>query len=96
MFLLRRTRKHSITGDIYGLLSAISFGLFTGKACYVRKWYENSDAWLLTDDLFQAVLLKKFAGSEGHKGDVQKLFGYIGLFSLVGLWWLGKWIIILP
>ena len=37
-----------------------------------------------------AVLLKKFAGEEGGKVDVQKLFGYIGLFTLVALWWLGK------
>lgn len=57
------TRKHSITGDVFGLLSAVSYGLFT-------------------------VLLKKFAGSEGDKGDVQKFFGYIGLFALLGLWWL--------
>ncbi|XP_024026623.1 uncharacterized transporter C405.03c isoform X2 [Morus notabilis] len=57
------TRKHSITGDIFGLLSAILYGLFT-------------------------VLLKKFAGSEGDKGDVQKFFGYIGLFTFLGLWWL--------
>ncbi|XP_015884256.1 uncharacterized transporter C405.03c [Ziziphus jujuba] len=63
LLTMSETRKHSITGDIYGLLSAVSYGLFT-------------------------VLLKKFAGSEGHKGDVQKFFGYIGLFSLVGLWWL--------
>ncbi|KAJ6745304.1 THIAMINE-REPRESSIBLE MITOCHONDRIAL TRANSPORT PROTEIN THI74-LIKE ISOFORM X1 [Salix koriyanagi] len=34
------------------------------------------------------VLLKKFAGSEGNKVDVQKCFGYIGLFTLLGLWWL--------
>lgn len=37
-----------------------------------------------------AVLLKKFAGEDGEKVDMQKLFGYIGLFSLVSLWWLGK------
>ncbi|XVF35704.1 hypothetical protein REPUB_Repub18cG0169000 [Reevesia pubescens] len=49
--------------DIFGLLSAISYGLFT-------------------------VLLKKFAGSEGEKVDVQKFLGYIGLFTLLGLWWL--------
>ncbi|PQQ20996.1 putative vacuolar membrane protein YML018C-like [Prunus yedoensis var. nudiflora] len=62
---ISETRKHSITGDICGLLSAASYGLFT-------------------------VLLKKFAGSEeeGDKVDVQKLFGYIGLFTLLGLWWL--------
>lgn len=62
---ISETRKHSITGDICGLLSAASYGLFT-------------------------VLLKKFAGSEeeGDKVDVQKLFGYIGLFTLLALWWL--------
>lgn len=35
-----------------------------------------------------AVLLKKFAG-EGERVDVQKLFGCIGLFTLLVLWWLG-------
>lgn len=37
-----------------------------------------------------AVLLKKCSGVEGERVDVQKLFGYIGLFTLVALWWLGK------
>ncbi|OAY53648.1 uncharacterized vacuolar membrane protein YML018C isoform X2 [Manihot esculenta] len=55
--------KRSIVGDLFGLLSAVSYGLFT-------------------------VLLKKFAGEEGERVDVQKLFGYIGLFTLVALWWL--------
>lgn len=55
--------EHTITGDILGLLSAVSYGLFT-------------------------VLLKKFAGKEGEGADVQKVFGYIGLFTLVALWWL--------
>ncbi|THG22388.1 hypothetical protein TEA_012608 [Camellia sinensis var. sinensis] len=55
--------KHSSIGDIFGLLSAMSYGLFT-------------------------VLLKKSAGLEGDKVDVQKFFGYIGLFTLLGLWWL--------
>lgn len=55
--------KHSIIGDICGLLSAMSYGLFT-------------------------VLLKKFSGSGGDKVDVQKFFGYIGLFTLLGFWWL--------
>lgn len=36
------------------------------------------------------MLLKRCAGSEGEKMDVHKIFGYIGLFSLLGLWWLGK------
>ncbi|KAI4316350.1 hypothetical protein L6164_024338 [Bauhinia variegata] len=55
--------KRSLVGDLFGLLSAMTYGLFT-------------------------VLLKKFCGEEGEKVDVQKLFGYIGLFSLVALWWL--------
>ncbi|XP_077238182.1 putative vacuolar membrane protein YML018C isoform X2 [Tasmannia lanceolata] len=54
--------NHSIVGDIFGLMSALSYGLFT-------------------------VLLKRFAGSE-EKADMQKFFGYIGLFTLLGLWWL--------
>ncbi|XP_041003436.1 uncharacterized transporter C405.03c-like [Juglans microcarpa x Juglans regia] len=41
----------------------------------------------MTDGLF-TVLLKKFAGEEGEKVDLQKLFGYIGLVILVSLWWL--------
>lgn len=36
-----------------------------------------------------AVLLKKFAGG-GERVDMQKLFGFIGLFTLLVLWWLGK------
>ncbi|XP_061368069.1 uncharacterized vacuolar membrane protein YML018C-like [Gastrolobium bilobum] len=56
------TQKHFIAGDIFGLLSAICYGLFT-------------------------VLLKNSAGS-GEKVDMQKLFGCIGLYSLLGFWWL--------
>ncbi|KAL7159565.1 hypothetical protein ABFS83_01G035900 [Erythranthe nasuta] len=63
IFSVAETRRHSITGDIFGLLSAVFYGLFT-------------------------VLLKRSAGSEGDKVDVQKFFGYIGLFTLFGLWWL--------
>ncbi|KAK7320676.1 hypothetical protein VNO77_30374 [Canavalia gladiata] len=55
--------QRSTVGDLFGLLSAMSYGLFT-------------------------VLLKKFSGEEGERVDVQKLFGYIGLFTLVALWWL--------
>ncbi|KAI3472946.1 hypothetical protein Pfo_028002 [Paulownia fortunei] len=62
---MSKTRRHSIAGDIFGLLSAVSYGLFT-------------------------VLLKRCAGSEGDKVDVQKFFGYIGLFTLFGLWWLAR------
>ncbi|KAL8498763.1 hypothetical protein ACS0TY_021910 [Phlomoides rotata] len=53
--------KRSLVGDLFGLLSAVAYGLFT-------------------------VLLKKFSGAEEER--VQKLFGYIGLFTLVALWWL--------
>uniref|UniRef100_A0A1D1Y053 Putative vacuolar membrane protein YML018C n=2 Tax=Anthurium amnicola TaxID=1678845 RepID=A0A1D1Y053_9ARAE len=55
--------KRSLVGDLFSLLSAMSYGLFT-------------------------VLLKKFAGEEGEGVDVQKLFGYVGLFTLLALWWL--------
>lgn len=40
--------------------------------------------------LLYTVLLKRSAGTEGDKVDVQKFFGYIGLFTFLGLWWLGK------
>ncbi|KAI5068162.1 hypothetical protein GOP47_0016507 [Adiantum capillus-veneris] len=55
--------EHSILGDALGLLSAVTYGIFT-------------------------VLLKKFSGHEGEGVDVQKVFGYIGLFTLVAMWWL--------
>lgn len=50
------------------------------------------DYWAITNlrSINFAVLLKKFAGEEGQGIDVQKLFGYVGLFTLVALWWLGK------
>ncbi|TYI16820.1 hypothetical protein ES332_A08G280800v1 [Gossypium tomentosum] len=35
-----------------------------------------------------SVLLKKFSGEQGQKVDMQKLFGYIGVFTFVALWWL--------
>ncbi|PON85073.1 EamA domain containing protein [Trema orientale] len=63
LFSVTEDREHSIAGDVFGLLSAVFYGLFT-------------------------VLLKKFAGSEGDKVDVQKFFGYIGLFTFLSLWWL--------
>lgn len=34
------------------------------------------------------VMLKKYGGEEGHGVDMQKLFGFIGLFILFGAWWL--------
>uniref|UniRef100_A0A5B7C3X8 EamA domain-containing protein n=1 Tax=Davidia involucrata TaxID=16924 RepID=A0A5B7C3X8_DAVIN len=41
----------------------------------------------MIDGLF-TVLLKKFVDEEGEKVDMQKIFGYIGLFTFVALWWL--------
>ncbi|KAI6682317.1 hypothetical protein NL676_036198 [Syzygium grande] len=35
-----------------------------------------------------SMLIKKYAGEEGERVDMQKLFGFIGLFSLLALWWL--------
>ncbi|KAH7574365.1 hypothetical protein JRO89_XS03G0287000 [Xanthoceras sorbifolium] len=60
-----RERKQSLLGDLFAILSAITYALFT-------------------------VLLKKFSGEQGERVDMQKLLGYIGLFTLVALWWLGK------
>ncbi|CAI0438573.1 unnamed protein product [Linum tenue] len=34
------------------------------------------------------VLLKRSAGSQDEKVDMQKFLGFIGIFTLVGLWWL--------
>ncbi|XP_074280449.1 putative transporter C405.03c isoform X1 [Silene latifolia] len=62
-FGVAEDRKHNIVGDMYGLMSAMLYGLFT-------------------------VLLKKSSGSDGNNVDVQKFFGYIGLFALLGFWWL--------
>ncbi|GAB2300283.1 hypothetical protein Dimus_034318 [Dionaea muscipula] len=55
--------RHSLVGDLFAILSAVTYGLFT-------------------------VLLKKYAGEEGKKLDMQKLYGFIGLFILSTLWWL--------
>lgn len=62
MLSVSATAKNSIIGDVFGLLSAVCYGLFT-------------------------VLLKKSAGS-GEKADTERLFGYLGTFTLFGLWWL--------
>ncbi|XP_024365249.1 uncharacterized vacuolar membrane protein YML018C isoform X2 [Physcomitrium patens] len=34
------------------------------------------------------VMLKKYGGEEGQGVDVQKMFGFIGFFTLIGAWWL--------
>ncbi len=36
-----------------------------------------------------SVMLKRYAGEEGEKVDMQRVFGFMGLFILVGSWWLG-------
>ncbi|KAK6236142.1 hypothetical protein SCA6_011479 [Theobroma cacao] len=60
---LFRSGNQALLGDLFAILSAMCYGLFT-------------------------VLLKKFSGEEGERVDMQKFFGYIGLFVLVALWWL--------
>lgn len=41
---------------------------------------------------FYTTLLRKYVGAEGEggeeKADMQKVFGFIGLFTLIGMWWL--------
>ncbi|KAL6986148.1 hypothetical protein U1Q18_019516 [Sarracenia purpurea var. burkii] len=58
-----KNEKHSLVGYLFGIISAVTDGLFT-------------------------VLLKKFVEEGGEKVDMQKIFGYIGLFTLLSLWWL--------
>ncbi|KAK4401289.1 putative transporter [Sesamum angolense] len=54
------------------------------RIVYALSWCASRPRFLK----YSKVLLKKFSGEEGERGDVQKLFGYIGLFTLVALWWL--------
>lgn len=92
--------QRSLVGDLFGLLSAMSYGLFTGwqiwfksRLLFISKFLNYLDRKSYVPIYFAvniAVLLKKFSGEEGENADVQKLFGYIGLFTLVALWWLGK------
>lgn len=39
--------------------------------------------------LMCSVLLEKSAGS-GEKADMERFFGYLGIFTLFGLWWIGN------
>ncbi|CAI5530233.1 unnamed protein product [Closterium sp. Naga37s-1] len=55
-----------LVGDIFGLLSAVSYGVYT-------------------------TLLRKYVGDDEageEKADMQKVFGFIGLVTLLGLWWI--------
>ncbi|GJP55882.1 hypothetical protein CLOM_g14903 [Closterium sp. NIES-68] len=55
-----------LVGDIFGLLSAVCYGVYT-------------------------TLLRKYVGDDEageEKADMQKVFGYIGLVTLLGLWWI--------
>jgi solute carrier family 35 protein F5 len=84
--------EHSIIGDILGLLSAVSYGLFTGTL-FVLAEVITPTISLNSVKFFwpiATVLLKKISGKEGEGADVQKVFGYIGLFTLVAMWWLGE------
>ncbi|XP_022134812.1 uncharacterized transporter C405.03c-like [Momordica charantia] len=56
-----------------------------GKHSFVGDAFALLSA--LTDGLYY-VLLKKYAGEEGEKIDMQKFLGYVGLFTLTTLWWL--------
>lgn len=56
-----------------------------GKHSFVGDVFALLSA--LTDGLYY-VLLKKYAGEEGEKVDMQKFLGFVGLFTLTTLWWL--------
>lgn len=107
---VHRDRNHSILGDFFALLSAVTDGLFAGQTSFIlftyiwkRRYIKEKNIYLCSwkivvliiviihwQNTNSAVLLKKYAGEEGEKVDIQKFFGYIGLFTLVSLWWLGK------
>ncbi|GMH18980.1 hypothetical protein Nepgr_020821 [Nepenthes gracilis] len=59
--------------------------LIDGKHSLVGEFFALLSA--MAYGLF-TVLLKKYAGEEGEKVDMQKLYGFIGLFTLTALWWL--------
>ncbi|KAK0570640.1 hypothetical protein LWI29_004291 [Acer saccharum] len=65
--------------------NAQNFPLCAGRQAQEWRWSSSAHAFVAPKRL---LLLKKSAGSEGDKVDVQKFFGYIGLFTLLGLWWL--------
>ncbi|THG17208.1 hypothetical protein TEA_013532 [Camellia sinensis var. sinensis] len=89
--------KHLIEGYLFGLLSAMTDGLFTvllnkfvqeeGEKVDLQKIFGYIGLFTLVA-LWWLVLLNKFVQEEGEKVDLQKIFGYIGLFTLVALWWL--------
>uniref|UniRef100_A0A0A0LWA1 EamA domain-containing protein n=1 Tax=Cucumis sativus TaxID=3659 RepID=A0A0A0LWA1_CUCSA len=56
-----------------------------GKHSFVGDAFALLSA--LTDGLYY-VLLKRYAGEEAEKVDMQKFLGYVGLFTLTTLWWL--------
>lgn len=70
--------------------SQVRYSLSYKFHCPSSTVFRQSMMIPFTEQLNDAVLLKKFCGEEGERVDVQKLFGYIGLFTLVALWWLGK------
>uniref|UniRef100_A0A9I9CY63 EamA domain-containing protein n=1 Tax=Cucumis melo TaxID=3656 RepID=A0A9I9CY63_CUCME len=56
-----------------------------GKTSAADELQKNANGY--ASSLLYSVLLKKFAGG-GQNLDMQKLFGCIGLFTFVALWWL--------
>jgi len=94
LFFLPSTQKHSINGDIFGLLSAVCYGLFTGTNNQLKWILFHDDNICLSSnfdlniiDQLIAVLLKNSAGS-GDMVDMENIFGCIGIYSFLGFWWL--------
>ncbi|KAJ8753271.1 hypothetical protein K2173_017893 [Erythroxylum novogranatense] len=94
--------KINIVKVISVIVSMAGVGMTTvGKTWSADKSHSSSSSdhkSSLIGDLFAAlsaltyalftVLLKKLAGKDGRKVDMQKLYGFIGLFTLICLWWL--------
>ncbi|KAF8393138.1 hypothetical protein HHK36_021379 [Tetracentron sinense] len=90
-FSCGRSFWSSLSNDIWAIywLDIVSFGSMLDFKClfvtmidyYANMHSKNNNA---------AVLLKKIAGEGGERVDVQKLFGYIGMFTLLALWWLSR------
>lgn len=72
---------------VYLLVGKYIFSFISWHSFFLNYFDISINIYFTVNDI---VLLKKFAGEGGERVDVQKLFGYIGLFTLVALWWLGK------
>ncbi|KAA8522966.1 hypothetical protein F0562_009389 [Nyssa sinensis] len=91
-----RRRQHGWCCHYYAWEDLVH-GWISIKQIHVAFVFRNGEQSLM-GDLFAilsamtyalfTVLLKKFTGEGGERVDMQKLYGYIGLFTLVSLWWL--------